>query len=153
VRTKNHPKIALTSLIAIGWAVSASAGPYGDDLSKCLVAKTTEADRVTFVQWMFSALSLHPAVKPMATVSPEQLDNANKRTAELFTNLLTESCRDEVRAALKYEGNTAFQSSFQVLGQIAGRELLASPDVAAAMAGLEKYFDKEKFQAVMGDAE
>lgn len=149
MRTKNHPQIALTTLIAIGWAVSASAGPYSDDLSKCLVSKTTEADRVTFVQWMFSALSLHPAVKPMTTVSAEKLDDANKRTAELFTNLLTESCREEVRAALQYEGTAAFQTSFQVLGQIAGRELLSSPDVAAAMAGLEKHFDREKLESVL----
>jgi hypothetical protein len=151
MRSTKRSMAALT-LLALSWGPAVYAGPYSDDLSKCLVAKTTEADRVQFVQWMFSAASLHPAVKPLAVVTPEQLDAANKRTAELFMKLLTESCRQESAAVVKYEGLAAFQSSFQVLGQIAGNELFASPEVAAGMAGLEKYFDKEKLQPLMGKA-
>jgi hypothetical protein len=66
--------------------------------------------------------------------------------------LLTESCRQESAAVIKYEGLAAFQSSFQILGQIAGNELFASPEVAAGMAGLEKYFDGEKLQSLIGKA-
>jgi hypothetical protein len=140
-------------LLALSWGPAVNAGPYSDDLSKCLVAKTTEADRVAFVQWMFSAAALHPAVRPIASITPEQLDAANKRTADLFMKLLTESCRTESGAVIKYEGLAAFQSSFQVLGQIAGNELFASPEVAAGMSGLEKYFDKEKLQSLVGKAQ
>jgi hypothetical protein len=89
----------------------------------------------------------------MAAVSAEQLEKANKRTAKLVTNLLTESCREEVRAALKYEGASALRSSFQVFGQIAGRELLSSADGTVAIAGFEKHFEKEKCQAAIRDAE
>ena len=153
MRPNKRPIAALTMALALSWGSAASAGPYSDDLSKCLVAKTTEADRVAFVQWMFSAASLHPAVKPIASVTPEQLDAANKRTAELFMRLLTESCRKESSDVIKYEGLAAFQASFQVLGQIAGNELFASPEVAAGMAGLEKYFDKEKLQSLAGKAQ
>jgi hypothetical protein len=149
----NKKKISAALAVVLGtaWMSSAHAGPYSDDLAKCLVGKTTEADRVAFVQWMFAALSAHPAVKPLSTVSAEQLEEANKRTANLFTKLLAESCLNESRAALKYEGTKAFESSFRVLGDIAGRELFESREVAAAMAGLEKHFDEEKLKAVVSE--
>jgi hypothetical protein len=148
VKSKRRPLAALAMFVTLSWGPAVHAGPYSDDLAKCMVAKTTEADRVAFVQWMFTAAALHPAVKPLATVTPEQIETANKRTAELFTTLLTDSCGKESVAVVKYEGTAAFQSSFQVLGQIAGTELFAHPAVAAGMADLEKHFDKEKLEAV-----
>jgi hypothetical protein len=52
---------------------------------------------------MFSAVSLHPAVKPIASVTEEQLNEANKKAAKLFSRLLTESCELQTKRALKYE--------------------------------------------------
>lgn len=132
--------------------LAAVAGPYTDDLSKCIVEATTASDRASFVRWMFAAATQHPAVKSLATVSPEQLEAENKLTAGLFMRLLTESCRDQTAKAVKYEGPTAIASGFQILGQVAGQELFSSPEVTAALSGMEKYFDKEKLQAVGGES-
>jgi hypothetical protein len=126
----------------------AFAGPYTDDLSKCLVNSTTKEDRVALVKWMFSAASVHPAVKSMVSVSAKQLDDANKRTADLFMNLLTISCKSEAEKALQYEGEVTFQTSFQILGQVAGQELFSSPEVVSAMSGLEKYIDGKKLESL-----
>ncbi len=144
--------IFLTHLFAIVLfqTVSVHAGPYTDELSKCIVASTTTDDRVAIVKWMFSAASLHPAVKSITSVSKEQLEEANKITAELLMRLLTESCMQQAQKAIQYEGQIAIQSSFQILGQVAGRELFSSPDVAAGMAGFEKHFDGEKLESVLG---
>ena len=125
------------------------AGIYTDDLSKCLVESTTKKDRVALVKWMFSAASLHPAVKSISSVTAEDLDNANKITANLFMKLLTDSCVKETKKALKFEGQTTIETSFRVLGQVAGRELFSSPEVAGAMAGLEKHIDQEKLQSLL----
>ena len=128
---------------------SAFAGPYTNDLAKCLVESTSPGDRTDLVKWMFSAASAHPAVKSISNVSAKQLDKANKKTADLFMKLLTVSCRSETEKALKYEGKTTLQVSFQVLGQVAGKELFASPEVSAAMSGLERHLDEKRLQSLV----
>ena len=129
-------------------STSVKAGPYTNDLGKCLVESTTVADKVNLVKWMFTAASLHPAVKSIASVSDAELDSANKATAELFVSLLTESCREQTQKAVRYEGQAAIEEGFRVLGQVAAKELFTSPEVAAGMAGLQRHFDTEKLQAV-----
>ncbi len=126
------------------------AGPYTDDLSKCILESTTTDDRTALVKWMFVAFALHPAVKPLASVSKQQVEEANKQTAALVMKLLTESCTQQAQLAIKYEGQTAIRTSFQMLGQVAAKELFADPDVAAGLTGLEKYFDKNKLETSLG---
>lgn len=153
MKQKRHLAALVAGALALYWSGAATAGPYSDDLTKCLVGTTTPQDRVALVQWMVSAALLHPAVKPFASVSAEQLDLANKRTADLFLKVLTESCRQESVAVLKYEGLPALQSSFQILGQIAGQELFSSPEVTAGMAGMKKYFDDERLRSLVESAQ
>lgn len=130
--------------------VAATAGPYGDELGKCLVESTSQRDRVDLVRWMFSAAALHPAVKPIAAVTEEQLDEATQATGKLFMRLLTESCRAETEKALQFEGATTIETAFSVLGQVAGREMFSSPEVAAGLALLENYVDSEELEALAG---
>ena len=132
------------ALFAITLPSAATAGPYADDLAKCLVSSTTENDRIQLVRWMFSAASLHPAVEPISSVTAADLDAANKTIADLVVKLLTDSCRAQTKDAIKYEGSATLETAFSVLGQVAGQELFTSPEVAAAMAGLEHHMDAEK---------
>ncbi len=143
-----------TSILLVLMSFPAStvyAGPYTDDLSKCLVESTTQDDRVDLVRWMFAAASAHPAVQSFVSVSEEQLEEANKTMAALIERLLTESCKDITTKAMKYEGATTLQASFQVLGQVAGQELFSSPEVSAALSGMEEHFDLEALQALAQD--
>jgi hypothetical protein len=59
-------------------------------------------------------------------------------------------CKDEAQKAIQYEGLATLQLSFQVLGQVAGRELFTSPEVASGMAGLQKYLDSDQLKALAG---
>ena len=148
-------KMALSAaalVAALGSASPARAGTYVDDLGKCIVEATTVDDRAAFVRWMFAAATLHPAVKTLANVPAERLDPETRATAGLFMRLLTESCREQAQKAVKYEGPIAIAAAFQVLGQVAGRELFSSPEVAAGLAGMEKYLDKDKLDSVTGEA-
>ncbi len=144
-------KIVFLSIIFTSSA-PAIAGVYTDDLSRCLVESSTSEDKLTLVKWMFTGMALHPTVKPMAPITEEQRDGANKNAAKLFVRLLTETCVAQTKNAVKYEGQLAIQSSFQVFGQVAGKELLTNPDVAAGMSGLEKHFDSDKLNEVLGIA-
>ncbi len=86
---------------------------YTDDLSKCLVQSTTSDDRALLVKWMFSAASAHPAVKTISAVTPEQTEDINRQTGQLFTNLLADACMQKTKQATINEGQTAIRDSYQ----------------------------------------
>jgi hypothetical protein len=132
-------------------ATSANAGVYGDDMSRCLVEKTTKEERIALVRWMFVAASAHPAVADIAKVGADELDKSNMVLGQLMTTLLTDRCKEQSKKAVKYEGPAAIQLGFQVLGQVAGSDLFSSPEVAKGMAGLEKYVDKKKLETLGKD--
>lgn len=144
---------AAAALLAVAAPASlAQAGPYTDDLSKCLVKSTTAADQTAFMVWMFSAMAAHPAVKDYATISPAQHEAIATRASALFQRLMTVDCRAESVAALKYEGASAFEASFTVFGQVAMRGLMGDPRVAEAMADINKHADAAKFEALAKEA-
>lgn len=130
------------------WPAISEAGPYADDLSKCLVESTSQRDRVELVRWMFASMSRHPAVEPIASVSDEQLEAASEEVAELFMSLLTDSCRLEAENALQFEGGSTFEGAFSVLGNVAGREIFTNPEVAEGLALLDKYVDDEELSSI-----
>ena len=135
----------------LGFAsTEAEAGPYGDDLGKCLVNATTSTDKRAVVKWMLATAALHPDVKAI-TVSTQQYDALNKATGTLFERLLTKTCRQQAQQAVKFEGESTIESSFQILGQAAARELFAYPSVAAGMADMTKHSDSRKGIPVLGN--
>jgi hypothetical protein len=141
--------IALIASLSTG---AAWAGVYTDDLSKCLVESTSTDDRTALVKWIFTAASAHPAISSLSTATPADLDSANQVIGALFMKLLTESCKLQTQKALRFEGPATIQLSFTVLGQVAGAELFSDPAVTKGMAGLEKYIDSEKLDALKADA-
>ena len=134
-------------------ATCLAAAPYTDELSKCLVKSTSDADRTLLVQWMFAMASLHPAVKSMSAMSEAQRTEITRGTAGVMEHLLTVSCRTETQQALKYEGTSAIEASFNVLGQVAGRELFSNPQVAAGLADLGKFVDEKKLKEALQGAQ
>jgi len=143
--TRARLAVALMASLVSG---AASAGVYTDQLSKCLVDSTTTEDRTMLVKWLFTAASVHPAISSLSTVTPADRYAANQVIGNLFVKLLTDSCRDSARTALKFEGAVTIQQSFQVLGQVAGMELFSNPQVAAVMADLDKHVDPAKLRAL-----
>jgi hypothetical protein len=137
---------ALLGLLLLFSARAASAGPYGDTLGKCLVSSTTSTEKTTLVRWMFAMMALHPDVQSSSSITPEQRAQLTKETAQLFQRLLIESCRNETREAIKYEGEATIQTSFSLLGQVAARELFLNPKVSGGLSELEKYIDGKKLK-------
>ena len=142
----NRRSIFVVALLAITGLIStaANAGIYGDDMAKCLVRSTTTQDRSVLVKWIFAAAASNPEVKSMVSVTERQRNKLNKSIAKLFERLLTDSCRKETQAAYKYEGKATISSSFNLLGQVAGRELFSDPNVTKSVSGLAQYIDQKK---------
>ena len=139
----------VTAFVFVLLALPAHAGPYGDDLAKCLVDKSSDADKTTLVKWFFAMAALHLDVRSISAVTAEQRDGFNREVAEIFQRLLTESCKGEAKKAMKYEPQTALESSFGVLGQVAAQGLFSDPGVEGSMGEFVKYMDEEKLKGLM----
>jgi hypothetical protein len=130
-------------------AGTAHAGPASDALSKCLVDKTSAADRTLLVQWAYAGMSQSPAVRAMSNVSDAQRDALSRDAAHLVERLLTGDCRGETVAALKGGGVGAIKASTGALAARAMGELVADPKVAAAFAHTLQFMDMKKLALLM----
>lgn len=151
---RRYAVAAAMAVSMCGLSISpAYAGPYSDDLAKCLVESTTTSDKNALVKWMFAMAALHPAVKSIASITEAERTQSSRSTAQLFERLLTESCRTQTQQAVKYEGAAALQTGFQMLGQVAARELFADPNVARGLADLENHIDSQKMKRALDPAQ
>lgn len=143
----NFKKSALLASLLTTALVSSSAyaGVYADSLGKCLVSSSTNTDKQQLVEWIFSAISLNPAISPYTNIPSEKRGEIDENMAALFEKLVGESCKTEAADALKYEGASAFNSAFQLLGQVAGQQIFASPEVAK---GAESFYSKIDFSGL-----
>jgi len=143
----------IIGLVAAFWLGGpARAGVYGDDLAKCLVRSASPSDVSAFMVWLYSAMSLEPSVKVYSSMTDAQRDAATKRAAELFQRMMVVDCRKETVAAVKYEGVGSLETGFRVFGEVAGRGLFGSPEVAQSMQKMSSYVDRSKFEALAKEA-
>lgn len=129
------------------------AGPFTDQLSRCLVRSTSDADKVLLVKWVYAAISSHPQVQNMSKVSAAEGKELNRETAELMMQLLTVRCKKETIEAYKYDGASIFRTSFGVLGRVAMQGIMTNPGVAAYMSGLGKDLDSKKLKDMLKGAQ
>lgn len=140
---------AAAALLAAG---PVYAGPYADDMAKCMVRSSTPADHAVFIRFIFTAMVQHPDVAAMAKVTPQQLDDTLKSTGELVQRLLLETCRSETQLAIRYEGLQTVYGAFQIFGQAMAAELFGNAAVTAKMNGINRYMDPERFKKFATEA-
>lgn len=136
--------LALAGVLT-AYSLPVQAGPYTDDMAKCIVGATTSRDKTMLVKWIFANIAADPDVAELAKVSPQQRNALDTQAAHLFERLLLETCHDQSAAALKYEGPESFQVAFRLLGQVSMRELMTDPQVSAALKEFAQHLDKKKF--------
>lgn len=134
----------LVGCVVSGTPYVASAGPFADDMAKCLVKSTSEADRADLMRWMYSSMSLHPDLTSMSKISTQTRDEINAKAVKLYSRLLFESCKSETEEAVRNEGAQTIQYAFQILGQVAMRGLMTEPHVLESIQALDKNLDQSK---------
>lgn len=130
----------------------AQAGVYSDDLAKCLVKNTTAADQRLLVSWIFAAISTHPELKAQSNLNDRQRESASRGAAALLQRLMIVDCRQETVAGVKYEGQSAIERAFSVLGQVAMRSVMEEPSVTKGVGQIGEFVDAAKFEALMTEA-
>jgi hypothetical protein len=117
------------------------------------VKATSPDDQVVFMQGMFAAISLHPAVRELTSITDEQRAAFNKKAAALLVRVITSDCRQHAIDALKYEGSAAVQASFGVFAQVAVRGLMVHPRVTEGVRTFGNDFaHDEKLKSLLRDA-
>ena len=132
-----HLGLAALGVCLAGNAAQASV--FSDDLTRCLVVHTTPADSTVLMKWIFAAIALAPALKPMSNISETQQTAVAQDAAKLFGRLVAQDCRKETLLAIKSDGSSALVQSFQVLGSTAGRSIFQSPEAKAGLKSLSNY--------------
>lgn len=135
------------ALCGIAGAAPAMAAP-ADALGQCLSAKTSDADRVVLVRWIFAGMARSEATRDMANLTEEQRVAAVRKAGALLERLLTVDCRAETVAEMKINPD-ALEASFGTLGERAMEDLMRDPQVAGTFAGIIQYIDMNKFASVL----
>ena len=120
------------------------AGPFGDEMAKCLVTSTSNRDRTKLVKWMFRVYGEHPEVSYMVDLSDREKKVIDKDIADVFTRLLSEDCVDETKKALDYEGDNVVFTAFSILGQAAAEGFNDDPNVKRSISKFTEFIDIEK---------
>jgi len=122
------------------------AGPFGDDMAKCLVSSTSSKDNILLGRWLVRVYGEHSESKGLVYISDYDKKSIDRDVGKLFTRLLTQDCEFEAKKAYKYEGLSVMSNAFEVLGKVAGKELLADRNVSKAIKKFTEYVDYEKLE-------
>lgn len=144
-------KIAAATLalvLSLAAATPATAGLYSDDLARCLVSATSSDDKLSLIRWVVVQITKHPNVSDLSRITPTQEKSADMEVARLFERLITDNCRDQSKAAFRYEGQDAFKASFEVLGTVAMQELVSHKDVDSGFSGFTQYLNEAAFKGI-----
>src|SRR5438105_10172776 len=95
------------ALFCVVAASPAIGGVFTDDLSRCIVEKSSDADKAEMMRWMFAAFAKAPALSGMVSINQQQRDKLNKSMADIYSRLILVDCRSQAVAALKNEGENA----------------------------------------------
>jgi len=122
------------------------AGPFGDEMSKCLVLATSSKDNSLLGRWLVRVYGEHGDSKDLTNLSDYKKEKIDKDVARLFTRLLSEDCKVETKKALKFEGDMVMFNAFRTLGEVAGKELLEDNNVSKAINKFTEYVDYGKLK-------
>jgi hypothetical protein len=120
--------------------------------STCLKNSVTDNDRETLVKYTFFGMAKHPNLAKFSIISPTDREKLNKELANVFTNLITVSCKSEFKAAVilavksgdKSGFVKAFSDSFRIIGEQGMTSLMSDAEVQTALQEFVTYLDEEK---------
>jgi len=146
-------RIIWLAAAAIGLTAAVPAAAQDTSgLSGCLIDKTSPADRLLLIKWIFAVMSASPQVKDLSNVTPAQRDALSKQAGGIFNRLVTVDCRAQAVESLKQNGDAALEKAFGTLGEYSMEGLVKDPAVGGAMVGLLAGVDVTEWAKVQIEA-
>ncbi len=144
--------IAGAALAYMAVPTAAQAGPLGDELTRCVIASATEADKQAVNQWMFAAMTANPVLKSYSSLSDAQRIEFSTSFARTMQRLVQVDCEKQASAAVKDEGMGVVEIAMNGLSAVAGRELLTSPESMKSMQAFAPFIDKPQWDILIRSA-
>jgi hypothetical protein len=138
----------MISAAAMGLASPATAAPEADRFGACLTRSVGTAERTLLVRWIFTSLSAHPALRDMGAVTAAMRDGNTRAVAALIDDVAIGRCGVQARQA-QQAGADPIRLSFETLMRLAAGDLMANPATGAEVQGLERFIDRERWQALL----
>ena len=133
-------------------ALTAEAKTPSENLSECLVLKSTGSDRVVFIRWMNLAFVSHPSISSDFSIAPDALEKSSRAVADLVVELITERCLAETKAIASEGGiELAFKQAFKVFGETSAYDIMSNPSVVDSMNLYSSYLDTKKIARAIAE--
>lgn len=129
-------------------ASSVIAGPATESLAACLADNTTGKDRKDLARWIYAGMSIHPELRNLSNITNQNREELDKKMADMFTRLITESCPAQAKLTMDKEGAEGYQTAFGTIGSLAMQELMSNPEVDSSFKNFVKYIDYNKINSV-----
>jgi len=134
-----------TLVLATGiWGATAHAAEPGAALSECLKRSATPDDRRVLVQWIFSAIAVHPDLQALSTIDADKRAKIEKDAADTFERLIAVDCTAPARQTIIAEGSEGFGNAFKTLGELAMGGVVENRDVQVGMSRVGEMIDSER---------
>jgi hypothetical protein len=141
----------IIAVAIVAMLVPAHGQPQSSSLETCLADNTSGKDRKDLARWIFLGMSAHPEMKQYVSATASTAAEESSRTiAVLVTRLMTDSCVNEAKAAMK-KGGGAVSLAFQSLGKLAMQELMADKSTSESLSQFGRYIDQKRFQEALAD--
>src|SRR6266700_2824343 len=92
----------IVAIAFLATLVPAHGQSQSSSLETCLADHTSGKDRKELARWVFFAISVHPELKQYVNASgPAAAEESSRTMAALVTRLMTDSCLNETKEAMK----------------------------------------------------
>jgi hypothetical protein len=139
-------------MLALISSSQAMGGVFTDDLKRCAINSASADDRATLGRWIFIVAGANPAFSDLTSISDAERQQSFATTARLFERILLRDCRRESVAAMRNEGAVALGNAFEALGNVAGRQMVSSPESQAMSEVVSGLMDPSGLETLRREA-
>lgn len=86
------------SLMVSGFS---KAGPFQDDLVRCIFDNTSVSDEIVLARWMVASFATHDGVRDLVDLKPEAVKSTSEQFAVLVNRIILKDCAQEMKRAAK----------------------------------------------------
>jgi len=141
---------AAVAALSLSLAIPAQATEAdGQALAQCVQLSTNGKDRILTARWLLAVMASAPQLHDVVQVDPQLKQQTDMGMAALFTRLLTVDCLGEAKVVFQGgDTNADMRQAFELLGQIAMKELFGDNSTNEGLTAFAKYLDEADFDVL-----
>jgi len=137
------------AVIASSTLGTATAGTAAQELTQCMVNKTSPTERfdTALVTWV--SASYHPSMPAELRVPVQSKELIFRRVGKMLDRLLLIDCKEKAKAAVRSEGQSGFAGALFAFWASGTAELNQSKEATSTFSEIWGYTDGKKISAAL----